>query len=108
MDAGRYDAVQGQIPGRYDSVFGVGGTFGRGKEAGILWMDFEHMPEDAPPQIVGHTRQRVPVRVGKIVCENVVRRNNGSPGGEAVLVESPDDLVSVTRRSDGAVSVSDV
>jgi hypothetical protein len=108
MDTGRYDDVQEQIPDRYDSVFGLGGALGRGREAGILWMDFEYMPADAPPQVVGHTRQRTPTRVGETVCENVLRRNNGSTGGEAVLVESPDRLVAVTRRRDGTVSVSDV
>lgn len=81
MDDGRYDSVQEQVPHRYDSVFGISGSLGRGKEAGILWMDFEHMPSDAPAQVVGHSRQKTPTRVGRTICENVVRRNTGSPGG---------------------------
>lgn len=108
MDAGRYEDVQSDIPNRYDSVFGLGGTFGRGRDAGILWMDFEHMPDDAPSQIVGHSRQTVPTRVGQTVCENVIRENLGSLGGEAVLVETADELIAVTRQDDGNVSVSSV
>jgi hypothetical protein len=105
MDSERYDAVQENVPRRFADVFGLGGPKGRGEDAGLLWMDFRHMPADAPPQIVGHTKQRAPTWAGRAVCENVIRTNHGSPGGEAVLVETPDALSTVTRQPDGSVSV---
>lgn len=108
LDAGRYQSVQSQIPERYDDLFGLGGRYGRGEEAGILWMDFTHMPADAPPQIVGHSRHRTPTRTGEAVCENVIRETNDSPGGEAVLVETTQKLYSVTRLSDGGVTTGRV
>lgn len=103
-DSGRYTSVQSQLLTRYDDVFGLGGFYGRGEEAGILWMDFEHMPGDAPQQIVGHSRQQTPTRHGNAVCENVIRKNKDTPGGEAVLVETTEELIAVTRLEDGAVS----
>jgi hypothetical protein len=105
MDAGTYESAQDAIPRRFPDVFGLGGSKGRGEDAGILWMDFRHMPTDAPPQIVGHTKQRAPTWAGRAVCENVIRTNHGSPGGEAVLVETPGDLYTVTCQPDGGVSV---
>lgn len=86
-------------------MFGLDGLKDRGEDAGLLWMDFQHMPADAPPQIVGHTKQAAPTWAGPAVCENVIRTNHGSPGGEAVLLETPDALSTVTRQPDGGVSV---
>ena len=87
----------------YFDLFGIGGDDGRGPGAGPLWLDFEHLPADAPPQIVGHTMHDEPTRKGRVVCENVVRRNQDTPGGEAVLVETPDDLVALVRDERGGV-----
>jgi hypothetical protein len=106
MDEGRYDHVQERVPEEYGRVFGLGGVYGRGESAGLLWMDFRHVSEAAPPQVVGHTRQDCPVRVGDVVCGNVIRTNRGSIGGEAVLVETPADLVAVVRRPGGGVRVT--
>ncbi|MFB6169122.1 MAG: metallophosphoesterase [Haloferacaceae archaeon] len=105
MDSGQYDSAQADVPRRFADVFGLGGSMGRGADAGILWMDFQHMPADAPPQVVGHTKQRAPTWAGRAICENVIRTTHGSPGGEAVLVETPDALSTVTRQPDGSVSV---
>ena len=102
------EAVESEVPDRFSTVFGLGGSSGRGPEAGLLWMDFSHMPADAPAQIVGHTRQEVPNRRGETVCGNVIRWHQGSAGGEGVLVETPDELVSVTRTRGGGAVVDDV
>jgi hypothetical protein len=102
LDEGRYDDEQLDVVADYDLVFGTGGSFGRGASAGLLWMDFRHMKESAPPQIVGHSRHRQPTRTGNAICQNVIRDNLGSPGGEAVVLESPDDVVAVTNTSAGA------
>lgn len=92
---------QREIASRHDAVFGLSGMFGRGAEAGLLWMDFEHMREDAPPQVVGHTRHGEPTRREQVVCANVIRSNQGSPGGECVLLETPDALSAVVRKPSG-------
>ncbi|WP_435064180.1 metallophosphoesterase [Halobaculum sp. EA56] len=105
MGAGTFDRQQQEsIIERYPTVFGIGGRGGRGPDAGLLWMDFQHMPGDAPPQIVGHSRHREPTRKGTSVCQNVIRRNKDSRGGEAVLLERPGELNAVVRtRNDVSV-----
>ena len=84
-------------------VLALGGQGGRGFGAGIVWLDFRFLTGTAPPQIVGHTRQDDPVQKGNVVCENVIRANESESGGEAVLVESPEELVSLKRTPDGGV-----
>ena len=92
------------IASDHETVFGLGGVHGRGADAGLLWMDFRHMRADAPPQIVGHSRHQTPTRTGNVVCENVIRSNRNTPGGEAVLLETPDSLVAVVREDDGVTT----
>ena len=87
----------------YRRVLSMGRQGGRGFGAGIVWLDFRYLPGESPPQVVGHTRQEQPVQKGNVVCENVIRSNQGNAGGEAVLVESPDSLVSLERTYDGDV-----
>jgi len=95
--------VQKRITREYPAVLGVDGRTGRGPDAGIAWLDLEYMPEDAPPQIVGHTVQRYPIRQGNVICGNVIRKNRRKEGGEAVIVETPDRIVAVGRDADGNV-----
>lgn len=87
----------------YPDIFGLGGRTGRGPGAGVAWLDFSHLPGTAPPQVVGHTRHDNPTREGAVVCENVIRNNVDTDGGEAVLVETPDRLVALGRGEDGGV-----
>lgn len=96
-------SVQGELIATYPDVLGLGGRTGRGTGAGIAWLDFGYMPVDAPPQVVGHTRQNKPRRCGTVVCQNVIRNNIQQAGGEAVIVETPERLVALGRRSDGGV-----
>ncbi len=107
LDEGRYDDEQLDVLEDYPLLFGTGGWMGRGASAGLLWMDFRHMEERAPPQIVGHSRHITQTRSGDAICQNVIRDNLGSPGGEAVVLESPDDVVAVTN-SPGAPIVSEL
>jgi hypothetical protein len=97
-------AVQESVTETYPRVLGFDGRTGRGPEAGIAWLDFEYMPEDAPPQVVGHTVQRSPARRGSVVCQNVIRKNRRADGGEAVFVETPDRLAAIVRTEDGGVT----
>lgn len=87
----------------HHDLFAVGQDTGREPPAGPLWLDFEHLPADAPPQVVGHTRHDVPTRKGNAVCGNVVRNALGDDGGEAALVETPEELVALVRTADGGV-----
>ena len=96
-------AARSSITDAYPAVFGFDGHTGRGPDAGIAWLDFEYMPVEAPPQVVGHTVQRYPVREGNVICENVIRKNRRKDGGEAVLVETPERIVALGRDADGAV-----
>jgi hypothetical protein len=91
----------------YRRVLSMGRQGGRGFGAGIVWLDFRYLPGESPPQIVGHTRQEQPVQKGNVVCENVIRTNQENAGGEAVLVESPDALVSLERTYDGGVHTNE-
>lgn len=100
--SGDYEAQLAAIEA-YPDVLGLGGRTGRDPGAGVAWLDFTHLPRDAPPQVVGHTRHDNPTRQGAVVCENVIRNNLGTEGGEAVLLETPDRLVAVGRDEAGGV-----
>jgi len=91
------------LTNKYNRLFGTGENGGRGPSAGLCWLDFEHLKETAPPQIVGHSMRRRPIRKGNVVCANVIRMNQGSDGGEGVLIETPDELTFVRRGRDGSV-----
>jgi hypothetical protein len=107
LGSGDDSATQRRLIEQYDDVLGLGRQNGRGPGAGIAWLDFRYMPRDAPPQIVGHTRQETPVRKGDVVCENVIRANEANAGGEAVLVEMPVRLVSLERTMRGGVHTNE-
>jgi hypothetical protein len=96
--------VQAELVEEYPRVLGLGGVGGRGPGAGIAWLDFRHMPTDAPPQVVGHSRHDHLTRQGTVLCQNVIRNNLDRVGGEAVTVETPDRLLGLTRDADGEVS----
>ncbi len=91
----------------YPDVLGLGGRTGRGPGAGVAWLDFGHLPADAPPQVVGHTRHDQPTRKGAVVCQNVIRNTLQREGGEAVLVETPMSLVALVRDGEGGVRERD-
>ncbi|MFC7134542.1 MULTISPECIES: metallophosphoesterase [Salinibaculum] len=95
--------VQQELIDGYPAVLGLGGRTGRGPGAGVAWLDFEYMPADAPPQVVGHTRQDNPRRREAVVCQNVIRNNHRTGGGEAVVVETPECVVALGRAADGTV-----
>jgi hypothetical protein len=89
---------------RHPELFELGENGGRGPSGGICWMDFQHLSADAPAQIVGHTKHTEPVRRGNVICGNVLRMNRHAAGGEGVLIESPNEVQFVRRRSDGSVT----
>ncbi|MFC7072425.1 metallophosphoesterase [Halovenus rubra] len=94
---------QRELLEEHPQVFGFGNEHSRGPGAGITWLDFEYMPSDAPPQIVGHSRHDAPTRRGDVICENVIRSNRREDGGEAVLVETPESITALGRTADGSV-----
>ena len=90
---------------RYSRVLGTGnGLSPKGEGAGLVWLDFAHLSADAPAQIVGHTKFKTPQQKGQVICQNVIRRNEhqNNPGGETVFVETPDNVMAITRTKDGA------
>jgi hypothetical protein len=95
--------VQRDVIESHPDVLGLGGRTGRGPGAGVAWLDFEHMPDDAPPQVVGHTRHQSLTRTGDVLCQNVIRSNRPRDGGEAAVVETPDRVTALVREGDGGV-----
>jgi hypothetical protein len=85
-------------------VLAVGENHLKGPESGLVWLHFSHLSTDAPPQVVGHTRHDAPTTKGAAHCQNVLRNNVDSPGGEAVVVETPEALSAFIRQPDGSVS----
>ena len=96
--------TQRQVVDDAPLVLGMGDVHPKGPGAGVAWLDFDHLPPDAPPQVVGHTRHERVTRKGSVVCENVIRNTTDGPGGEAALVETPDALTVLRRTADGGVS----
>jgi hypothetical protein len=97
-----------RIVEQYGRLFDVGENSARGPSAGLWWLDFKHLEETAPPQVVGHSMRKRPVRKGNVVCGNIIRRNQGSKGGEGVLIEAPDELTFVRRDRGGTVGTTTV
>lgn len=95
-------ATQRRVMEEYQRVLGIGDGGVKGPGAGLVWLDFSHLPADAPPQVVGHTRHETPRRKGNVYCQNVIRSNLDAEGGEAVFVETPRTLSAVSRRADGS------
>lgn len=95
--------TQKAIVDDYPIVLGMGRRHLKHPPAGLVWLGLEYLPEDAPPQIVGHTRQITVTQKGTVLCENVIRNNIDSPGGEAVVVETPISVVSLRRTESGDV-----
>lgn len=103
------ESLHRHIESEYSGLFGIGDSHGgRGPNAGLCWMDFAHLEPSAPPQVVGHTKHSDPVRKGNVVCGNVIRMNQGTPGGAGVLIEDDSGLTSVHRDSRGDVLSSSV
>ena len=76
----------------------------KGPGAGLVWIKFDLLPADAPPQVVGHTRQNRPQTTGNVHCQDLLLENRGSPGGQGVFVETPESLVALLREQEQGVS----
>jgi len=93
--------VQRRLPDDYPTVLGTGDSHLKGPTAGLVWLDFSHLPADSPPQVVGHTRHDSPQTKGSVHCQNVIRNTLDRPGGEAVFAETPEGVSAVVRQADG-------
>lgn len=96
--------VQRRLPDDYPTVLGVGESHLKGPEAGLVWLDFAHLPADSPPQVVGHTRHDTPQTKGSVYCQNVIRNTLDSTGGEAVFLETPAGVSAYIRQPDNGVA----
>lgn len=101
-------ATQRRVLEEHPRVLGVGDGHPKGPGAGLVWLDFSHLPADAPPQVVGHTRHETPRVKGDVYCQNVIRNTLDREGGEAVFVETPRTLSALTRRPDGSAAVAEL
>jgi len=103
---GTVDRVQSQraVIETYQQVLGVGSGHLKGPGAGLVWLDFRHLSENAQPQVVGHTRFERPQMKGNVFCQNVIRENLVKTGGEVVFIEFDDGLRSLRREKDGTVT----
>jgi len=101
-------AAQRRVLDDYPRVLGVGDGHPKGPGAGLVWLDFDHLPADAPPQVVGHTRHGRPRTKGNVFCQNVIRENLDGDGGEAAFVETPASLSALVRRPDGGTDRIDL
>ncbi|WP_227132222.1 metallophosphoesterase [Halorubellus salinus] len=86
----------------------AGSDHPKGSDAGPLWLSWEHLPADAPEQVVGHTPHERVTRKGNVVCEDVTKKNVGERGGEAMTVETPGAFRVLERERDGSARVRDV
>ena len=100
--------VQSTLPEKYPQVLGTGDRGVKGPEAGLVWVKFDYLSPDAPPQVVGHTRQSRPQTKGNVHCQDLILENRGSPGGQGVFVESPESLIAVRRDSSGNVAIETI
>ena len=91
-------AVQAAITDSYPSVLARGDRGVKGPGAGLVWLKFDHLPADAHPQVVGHTRQSRPRTNGNVHCQDLLLNNLDTPGGQGVFVETPDSLVALLRK----------
>ena len=103
IGGGADTSIQQQIVEDYPVVLGMGSHHLKGPDAGLVWVDFAHLPADAPPQIVGHTRHDEITQRGQLICENVIRNTQDAQGGEAVVVETQDEIAGLTRQANGDV-----
>lgn len=97
-------AIQSAVVEETPAVLGAGEIQLKHPPAGLIWLDFQFLSADAPPQVVGHTPQDQPTVRGNVSCQNVIRNTHDTAGGEAVFAESPDDLVALVRNPDGGES----
>jgi hypothetical protein len=108
LGTGDEAATEARVAADHPHLFGIGEERSRGPDAGLCWMDFAHLEPLTPPQVVGHSMQREPVRDGNVVCGNVIRRNESRSWGEGVLVEEPGALYEVIRGLNGEVRTAEV
>lgn len=99
-------AVQSRLPTEYPAVLGTGDRGVKGPGAGLVWLSYEHLSTESPPQVVGHTRHEQPQANGNVYCQDILQDNLGSPGGEGVFVETPESIAAVRRTPDGGVTAA--
>jgi hypothetical protein len=104
-DADAYETFERAFDDEW--VTSAGSTHPKGPDAGPLWLGWQHLPEDAPNQVVGHTPHDRVTQTGNVVCQDVVRRNAEQAGGEALVVETPASIAVLERERDGSATLRD-
>ena len=96
--------VQSKLPEKYPNVLARGDRGVKDPGAGLVWIKFDHLTTDAPPQIVGHTRHTRPETKGDVHCQDLLLENRSSPGGQGIFVETPESLVALLREPEQGVA----
>ncbi|WP_207591401.1 metallophosphoesterase [Halomontanus rarus] len=93
------ERIQREVYDAFPDLFATG----RDASAGCLWLKLEWLPADAPRQLVGHTPVERPRRNGNVIAGDLIGANLERDGGEGVLLETPAEVLALTRSADGSV-----
>jgi len=95
--------VQTQLVADHDFVLGKGSRRVKGPSAGLVWINYTHLPSDSPPKVVGHTRHSHPNSKGNVHCQDILQDNLDTPGGEGIFIETPESLTALIREPKNGV-----
>ncbi len=98
--------MQSQLRTEYHRIFGKGDRHVKGPSAGLLWLEYDHLSTESPPQIVGHTPHLTPHSKGNTHCQDLILENRDSAGGEGVFLETPESLTALIREPSGEVATT--
>jgi len=89
--------MQSQLRTKYQRLLSKGDRHVKGPSAGLVWLEYDHLSTDSPPQVVGHTPHLNPHTKGNTHCQDLILENLDSAGGEGVFVETPESLTALIR-----------
>ncbi len=100
--------MQSQLATDYEFVLGKGNRRVKGPSAGLVWLDYDHLSPDSPPQVVGHTRHQNPNSKGNVHCQDILQENLDSAGGEGIFLETPGSLTTLIREPNDDVATTPI
>jgi hypothetical protein len=98
--------LRSQLRSEYPRIFAKGDRHVKGPAAGLVWLEYDHLSTDSPPQVVGHTPHLNPHSKGTTHCQDLILENLDSAGGEGVFLETPESLTALIRDSNGGVATT--
>jgi len=98
--------IRSQLRTEYSRIFAKGTRHVKEPSAGLVWLEYDHLSIDSPPQVVGHTPHLNPRTKGNTHCQDLILENLDSAGGEGVFLETPESLTALTRDANGGVATT--